>query len=168
MRIFKENGAFLFVSHCVFLCTSSTTCYLQHANIVDCSAKTAGSYRILTSLYQVLLCLFGLIWIFGSYHCLAFLCPANMCKESIIQISDSLTSSHSVSLQAYSVCCLAITVHGSEDEEKELYLIFPFQFMCSEGDSYKNIMVIAFVSFLFINSYDRQLLKGEDDCSSQS
>lgn len=155
------------MSHCVFLCSSSTPCSLQHASIVDCSsAKTAGSYRILTSIYQVLLCLFGLVWIFGFFHCLAFLFPANMCKESIIQISDSLTASHSLSHQAYSICCLAIAVHGSEDEEKGLYLIFPLQFMCSEGDSDKNIIIIAFVSFLFINSSDHQLLKGEDDCSS--
>lgn len=167
MRIFKENRAFLFVSHCVFLCTSSTTCHLQHASIVDCSfAKTAGSYRILTSIYQFLLCLFGLVWIFGFFHCLAFLFPSNLYKESIIQISDSLTASHSVSHQAPSVRGLAVAVHGSEDKEEWLYLLFPLQFMCSEGDSYKNIVIIALVCFLFINSYDHQLLKGEDDCSS--
>lgn len=61
---------------------------------------------------------------------------------------------------------VALLLHGSEDEEEGLYLLFPLQFMCSEGDSYKNIVIIAFVGFLFIHSNDHQLLKGEDDCSS--
>ncbi|XP_027245599.1 thiamin pyrophosphokinase 1 isoform X6 [Cricetulus griseus] len=38
---------------------------------------------------------------------------------------------------ACSPCCFSVAVHGSEDEEKSLYLIFTLQLMCSEGESYK-------------------------------